>query len=170
MRRLKVFNNISLDGYFVNAKGDMSWAHQQSDDEWDQFSAENASGGGELLFGRVTYEMMVSFWPTEAAHKSNPVVAEQMNSLPKVVFSRTMSEVSWENTTLVSGDIEDDVRKRKAADGPGLVIMGSGTIVSQLAPGRTRRRIPAGHRADRVGRGTNIVRERDQAVHAEPHQ
>lgn len=132
MRRLTVFNSISLDGYFVDSNGDMSWAHQ-SDDEWVKFSADNASGGGELLFGRITYEMMEAFWPTEAAHQSNPVVAEQMTSLPKVVFSRTLSGVSWDNNTIVNRDIEDDVRKRKAAEGPGLLVMGSGTIVSRLA-------------------------------------
>jgi dihydrofolate reductase len=133
MRRLSVFNNVSLDGYFVDATGDMSWAHQQSDDEWDEFTTNNASGGGELLFGRVTYQMMESFWPTAQGHESNPVVAEQMNDLPKVVYSRTLDDVSWQNTTLVRDHLEDDVRERKNAEGPGLILMGSGTIVSQLA-------------------------------------
>lgn len=85
-----------------------------------------------MLFGRITYEMMASFWPTPQALKSFPVVAERINSQPKVVFSRTLDKVSWSNAKLVKGDPATEVRKMKAASGPLMVIMGSGTIVSQL--------------------------------------
>ena len=135
MRKLTVFNNVSLDGYFTDAHGDMSWAHRQ-DAEWDAFSSENASGGGVLLFGRITYELMASHWPTPEALETMPVVAERMNALPKVVFSRTMDRASWENTDVVNGDIEAAVRSMKERPGPDMVIMGSGTIVSQLTDAR----------------------------------
>ena len=80
MRKLIVFNHISLDGYFVDAKGDISWAKENSQDpEWNAFVADNASGGGLLVFGRVTYELMASFWPTPSAIESMPVVADGMN-------------------------------------------------------------------------------------------
>jgi dihydrofolate reductase len=92
MRKLRVYNSVSLDGYFTDANGDMSWAHKM-DPEWQAFVAENVSGGGELLFGRVTYELMASYWPTPAA-QSNPIIAERMNSLPKVVFSKTLDKAS----------------------------------------------------------------------------
>ncbi len=65
MRKLSVFNQVSLDGYVTDARGDMSWAHR-SDPEWQAFTAENALGGGVLVFGRVTYDLMASFWPTPA--------------------------------------------------------------------------------------------------------
>jgi dihydrofolate reductase len=65
----------------------------------------NANPGGPLLFGRVTYELMASFWPTPLAAEYDPVVAESMNNLPKVVFSRTLDQASWNNTTLVKGDL-----------------------------------------------------------------
>jgi dihydrofolate reductase len=132
MRRLSAFEQVSLDGFFVDAKGDMSWAHKQ-DREWSEFAAGNAGGGGTLLFGRVTYEMMASFWPTPAAKQMNAAVAEGMNTMPKVVFSRTLEKASWKNTRLVKGDLEAEVRKMKSASGPGMVILGSGSIVSQLA-------------------------------------
>ena len=132
MRRLTVFNNVSLDGFFTDQNGDMSWAHK-NDPEWNAFSADNARGGGELVFGRVTYEMMASFWPTPAALEKMPVLAKQMNNLPKVVFSRTLKEATWNNTKLVKSDLVGEVRRMKAEAGPNLVIMGSGTIVSQLA-------------------------------------
>jgi len=131
MRRLTAFEQVSLDGFFVDAKGDMSWAHKQ-DPEWNEFAAGNAKGGGTLLFGRVTYEMMASFWPTEAARQRMPEVAEGMNTLPKVVFSRTLSETPWKNTRLVKGDMVAEVRKMKSEPGPGMVILGSGSVVSQL--------------------------------------
>ena len=132
MRRLVVFNHVSLDGYFVDAHGDMSWAHA-GDAEWNAFVEENASGGGELLFGRITYELMASYWPTPLARENDPVVAERMNDLPKVVFSRTMDHPLWNNTRLVKGDIAAEVRKLKNEPGPDMVIFGSGIVVSQLA-------------------------------------
>ncbi|MCI0674043.1 MAG: dihydrofolate reductase family protein [Myxococcaceae bacterium] len=135
MRKLVVFNQVSLDGYFSDADGDMSWAHKH-DAEWGAFMSENASGGGALLFGRVTYELMASYWPTSAARKENPVVAERMNGLPKVVFSRTLGKASWKNTRLVTGDIAAEVRKMKQEPGPDMVILGSGSIVSQLSEAR----------------------------------
>ena len=135
VRRLIVFNNVSLDGYFVDANGSMRWAHRaQPDAEWNAFVAGNASGGGVLLFGRVTYELMASYWPTPLALKNDPIVAEGMNNLQKVVFSRTLDKVSWKNTTLMRGDLVTEVRKMKAEPGEGMAILGSGTIVSQLAP------------------------------------
>ena len=132
MRRLIVFNQVSLDGYFTDDKGDMSWAHK-SDPEFNAWTEENAKGGGTLLFGRITYEMMASFWPTPAALETMPVVAKQMNDLPKVVFSRTMDKATWQNTKLVKSGLVDEVRRMKKESGDGMVIMGSGTIVSQLA-------------------------------------
>lgn len=134
MRKLIVFNHMSLDGYFTDAKGDMSFAQNPNQDaEWDAFVAGNASGGGMLVFGRVTYELMASFWPTPAAAESMPDVAQQMNILPKVVFSRTMNEASWNNTRLVKNDLTGEIRRLKQEDGKDMVIFGSGTIISQLA-------------------------------------
>jgi dihydrofolate reductase len=136
MRTLTVFNNISLDGFFVDAKGDMSWAHERSagDSEFDQFVAGNAQGGeGTLLFGRKTYEMMAAFWTTASAKREMPEIAQGMNRLEKVVFSRTLKEATWNNTKLLRGDLTKEVRALKAREGGGITILGSGTIVAQLA-------------------------------------
>jgi dihydrofolate reductase len=132
VRKLSVFNSISLDGYFTDAEGGLDWAHRR-DDETDSFTAENARGGGELVFGRVTYDMMVSYWPTPDAHAAMPEVAEQMNNLPKVVFSRTLDRASWNNTELISDEAVPAMEKRKLASGPDMIILGSGTVVSQLS-------------------------------------
>jgi dihydrofolate reductase len=134
MRKLIVFNHVSLDGYFVDKNGDMSWAKADHQDaEWNAFVAGNASGGGALVFGRITYEMMASFWPTPFAIENMPAVAEGMNNMPKVVFSRTLDHASWNNTTLVKGDLAAEIRKMKQEPGPGMAILGSSNIVSQLA-------------------------------------
>jgi dihydrofolate reductase len=135
MRKLLVFNNVTLDGYFTDKKNDMSWAHT-NDPEWNDFAAENAKGGGVLLFGRVTYEMMASFWPTPQATEMMPEVAEGMNNAQKVVFSRTLNEASWKNTRLVKNGLVEQVRKMKDEPGENMVILGSGTIVSQLSAER----------------------------------
>src|SRR3990172_758991 len=97
MPQLVVFNHITLDGYFSDISGGMSWAHKE-DAEWNAFVADNAKGGGVLVFGRITYQLMASSWPTPQALQSFPVVAERMNNLPKVVFSRTLDHASWNNT------------------------------------------------------------------------
>lgn len=133
MRKLVVFETISLDGYFAAPNGDLSWAHSNDDAEWNDFVANNASGDeGPLLFGRVTYEMMVSFWPTPQAAVAMPKVAEGMNKRPKIVFSKTLQNSQWNNTT-ITHDAVDDVRQMKAESGDNLVVLGSGQIVSQLA-------------------------------------
>jgi len=134
MRKLIVFNHISLDGYFVDANGSMAWAKMDTHDpEYNAFVAGNASGDGTLLFGRVTYELMIKYWPTPIAKQHDPVVAEGMNNMPKFVFSRTMDKASWNNTRVVEGDLASEVKKMKQLAGSGMAILGSGTIVSQLA-------------------------------------
>ena len=135
MRKLVVFNQVTLDGFFADMNGDMSWAHKD-DAEWNAFVADNASGGGQLIFGRVTYDLMAGFWPTPYAIETIPVVAERMNNLPKVVFSRTLDKASWNNTKLVKGDIAAEIRKMKNEPGNDMAIMGSGSIVSQLTQER----------------------------------
>ncbi len=72
--------------------------------------------------------------PGPIADQHDPVVAERMNNLPKVVFSRTLDKASWNNTKLVKGDLAAEIRKMKKEPGEGMAILGSGSIVSQLAP------------------------------------
>jgi dihydrofolate reductase len=135
MRKVIVFNSVSLDGYFTDAKGDMSWAHKH-DPEWISFASGNAASGGTLVFGRVTYEMMASYWPTPEAAKTAPGIAEGMNASPKVVFSRTLESAPWRHTKLVKNDPAAEIRKMKKEPGKDIVIMGSGTIVALLTQAR----------------------------------
>jgi dihydrofolate reductase len=137
MPRLIVFNHITLDGYFTRRNGDMSWAYTpKADKEWDEFVANNAKGGGVLVFGRVTYDMMAGYWPTPLAAKNNPVVAEGMNQRQKIVFSRTLDRASWSNTTVIKDDLPRAMRRLKSGAGPDMVILGSGSIIAQLSAER----------------------------------
>lgn len=136
MRRLRVFNSISLDGFFTDVNNQMNFAQNpRPDPEWDAFVSGNAAGseGGTLVFGRVTYEMMASWWPTPAAAEAMPVVAAHMNSISKIVFSRTLDRAAWSNTRLIHGDLVEEMQKLKEAPGGDMLIFGSGNLVSQLA-------------------------------------
>jgi dihydrofolate reductase len=130
-RTLSVFNNVSIDGYFTDEAGDMSWAHDM-DPEWTKFMSTNASGDAELLFGRKTYEMMARFWPTKEAAQAMPDVARSMNRMRKTVFSHTLESADWENSRVAKTDLATEVRRMKSEAGPGLLILGSGEIVAQL--------------------------------------
>lgn len=131
MRTLRVFESISVDGYFTDAHGDMSWAHAIAPDrEFEDWVGNNASQNGELLFGRKTYEQMAAFWPTPLAAERMPVIAKGINAAKKYVASRTLVP-TWNNTTALR-DLVADVRALKATSGPGLVVLSSGSIAAQL--------------------------------------
>jgi dihydrofolate reductase len=132
MRKLRVFESISVDGYFTDAHGDMSFAHAgRQDAEFAAWVSGNASAGGELLFGRKTYQMMEAFWPTPLAAQQMPAVAKGMNAARKYVASRTITP-TWNNAHLLAGDLVKAVRDLKATDGPGIVVLGSGSVAGQL--------------------------------------
>ena len=131
MAKVIVFNSVTLDGYFTDPGGDMSWAHKD-DPEWKEFTAGNANGDSTLLFGRKTYELMAGFWPSAQAKQSFPEVAASMNKQPKVVASTTMDKAEWNNTRVVKRNLAAEVRKMKQNGGSDIVILGSGTIVAQL--------------------------------------
>ena len=131
MPALSCFNFISLNGFYKGLKDDISW-HRHGGEE-SEFSAENAQKDSILLFGRVTYEMMASFWPTEQAMAMSPQVAEGMTKAEKIVFSRTLATASWANTRIVQHDIYGEVKRLKETGTKDLTILGSGSIVSQLA-------------------------------------
>jgi len=150
MRRLMVFNFMTLNGYFKGPGGDISW-HSHSQEEEGEFAGEMAQMGGTLLFGRVTYEMMAAYWPTPDAKRDVPAVADGMNKSEKIVFSRTLKKTDWHNSRIVNGDIVEEVRRLKGVSGRGkavgggsatggggmaasdMCILGSGSIVTQLA-------------------------------------
>jgi dihydrofolate reductase len=128
MRKLTVFNFITLNGFYKGLNEDIGW-HKHGGEE-AEYSEEMLALNNVLLFGRKTYENMVSFWPTPMAKELFPKVAEGMNKAEKIVFSTTLSEVPWKNTMVMNGDIVEKVRQLKQSSGNDLTILGSGSIIN----------------------------------------
>jgi dihydrofolate reductase len=131
MGKLSVFNFISLNGYYKGANGDLSW-HRHGTEE-NEYAVNSMKGGSRLLFGRITYELMASYWPTATATEENPIVAAGMNHAEKIVFSNTLKEAAWQHTKIMSGDIVSAIRNLKENDETDMTILGSGSIVSLFA-------------------------------------
>jgi dihydrofolate reductase len=129
MGKLTVFNFVTLNGFFKGPNGDISWAHNREEND---YAGEMLQAHDTLLFGRLTYELMESYWPTPEASKNSPEVAEGMNNADKIVFSRTLERVEWNNTRIVKDDIVEEIRKMKAS-GKGMTLLGSGSILTQFA-------------------------------------
>jgi dihydrofolate reductase len=130
MRKIMVFENVTLDGFMAGPNGELDWAIQ--DEEVTQYSKEGQGSTDMFLFGRVTYDMMASFWPTPAGKSANPVFAEVLNNSSKIVFSSTLEKADWQNTEVVKELTKDELLKLKQQPGKNMMIFGSGTIVNQL--------------------------------------
>ena len=134
MRKLVVFNLVSVDGLFAGPKGEIDWHNY--DDEMGTHSVEQLKSLGALIFGKTTYELMASYWPTPDGVNSEPVVAGIMNTIPKIVFSETLKEVEdgplWKNVTVFHEIKPEEIIKMKEQEGGDIAIFGSGTIVQQF--------------------------------------
>jgi dihydrofolate reductase len=130
MRKLLISEMVTLDGFFAGPNGEIDW--HNVDAEFNDFAIDQLDHVDTLLFGRVTYELMASYWPTSEALKNDSIVAGKMNSLSKVVFSRTLAHAAWNNTRLVKGSLAEEITRLKQQPGLDLVIFGSGSLVSQL--------------------------------------
>lgn len=131
MATLSVFNFMTLNGFTHDAQGGIAW-HRHGEEE-GAYAAEGANSASILVFGRRTYDMMASFWPTPMAAQMQPEVAKGMNASSKIVFSRTMKNAAWENTRLVASDPAAELRRLKSEQPHPLTILGSGSIVSLAA-------------------------------------
>ena len=130
MRKLFAFNMITLDGFFEGPDQDISW--HNADEEFNQFAIEQTSSVDTILFGRKTYEVMASYWPTEAAIKDDPAIAGLMNSLPKIVFSRILQKAEWNNSRLIKDNIAKEVLQLKRQPGKEIAVFGSADLLSTL--------------------------------------
>ncbi|MBX3066668.1 MAG: dihydrofolate reductase family protein [Anaerolineae bacterium] len=131
MRKIIVFNMITLDGMFEGPNADISF--HRTDEEFNQFAIEQLSTIDTIIFGRVTYEGMASYWTTPEAAESDPVVTNQMNSIRKIVFSTTLDTADWNNTRLIRSDVANTVRELKQQTGKDMIIFGSAKLVASFA-------------------------------------
>ncbi len=126
MRKIIFFMLTSLDGFYEGPNKDINWHHV--DEEFNEFAIAQLDTVDMLLFGRVTYEGMARYWPTQNAVTNDPVVAGKMNSLPKIVFSKTMSSAKWQNTRLIKDNFVVEITKLKQQPGKDLIIFGSSDL------------------------------------------
>ncbi len=121
---------ITVDGFFAGVKGEINW--HKVDAEFNQDSLEFLENVDTLIFGRVTYDLMASYWQTPDALEDDPIIADKMNSLQKIIFSRTTDKVIWNNSRAISEINVAEIQKLKQDPGKDIAIFGSGMIVSAL--------------------------------------
>jgi dihydrofolate reductase len=130
MRKLIVWNMVTLDGLFEGPKKwDLDWHEYVWGEEMEKFSTEQLKTADMLLFGRITYQGMADYWTTATGEGE---VADFMNGLPKVVFSRTLEKADWNNTRLVKANAEAEVRQLKQQPGQNLFIFGSADFSARM--------------------------------------
>lgn len=134
MAKLFLFMMVSLDGYFEGPNHDLSW--HNVDAEFNDFAIEQTKTVGTLLFGRRTYELMSNYWPSEQARKTDPVVAELMNSTPKIVFSKSLDKLTeishWQNAKLFREVKSEDIIALKKQSSKDLAVYGSNRLCVNL--------------------------------------
>jgi dihydrofolate reductase len=130
MRRILAFLATSVDGYYEGPNGEFDWPIV--DDEFNQFAIEQLDEADTLIFGRVTYEGMASYWPTAVAERDDPKVAAAMNGLDKIVVSRTLRQATWANTRLISDDVAGELTRLTRLPGKDLLILGSSNLTVNL--------------------------------------
>jgi dihydrofolate reductase len=127
MRRIFLFMNVSLDGYFEGPGHDISGFHS----DFEAFSSEQSQEVDTILFGHKTYEMM-KFWSTPQAEETAPEIAKFMNERPKFVASHQYFEPGWKGVTVISGDVPGEVKKLKEQPGKTIAIFGSNSLCVSL--------------------------------------
>lgn len=137
MRKITVFNYVTLDGYFAGPLGEIDWFKSiKKDKEFDRVTIDQAKSGGTILFGHTTYEMMKSYWPTPEAIRNDPEMAQVVNNGEKIVFSRRLDSVeegpNWKNISLMKELTKENITKLKKQKGKDITIIGSGSLVRQL--------------------------------------
>lgn len=127
MRKLVLFMHMSLDGFAADTNRGLDFLTY--DGELQQWADELVKTVGSPVYGRTTYQLMESYWPTVLkdpnAGKRSLEHAQWVENVPKIVFSRTLNEVSWNNTQLIKDNVAEEVNKLKQQPGKDLVIFGS---------------------------------------------
>ena len=107
MRKVVLFAHISLDGFAGDIHGGLNFLTY--DDELQKYADELVKTVGACLYGRATYQLMESYWPTELdnpnASPHSQEHAQWVQNIPKIVFSTTLNDVTWNNTTLINENI-----------------------------------------------------------------
>jgi dihydrofolate reductase len=131
MGTLASFILISLDGFYEGPNGEFDWPIV--DAEFDDFAIGQLDEADTLGFGRATYDHMAAHWPTDLAQGNDPAITTRMNSKPKLVFSRGLSDADWSNTTIVAGEATEQIEAVKSATSGELLVLGSAHLTTDFA-------------------------------------
>lgn len=136
MRKVILFMHMSFDGMVCGANNEQDWM-TMNDDEMGKFLAgDMLKTVDTILTGRVLYDGFASFWPGVPDMPNIPPelveFAHWMNNTPKVVFSKTLEKAEWTNSTIVSGDLAEEVAKLKAQPGGDMIIFGGAATVEEF--------------------------------------
>lgn len=119
-----MWNVITLDGYFEGKQNwDLDFHNLIWGEELEKLSIEQLNAADYLVFGRVTYEGMAAYWKNETGE-----IADLMNKIPKLVFSRTLTSVDWNNSILVKGEASDEISRLKNEGNGDMYLFGSGIL------------------------------------------
>jgi dihydrofolate reductase len=129
VKKLFFFMMTTANGFYERGPWEIDW--HNTDEEFNEFAIAQLEQMDTLVFGRRTYEGMARYWPTPEAIASDPIVASKMNSIAKIVVSKTLDRVDWSNTTLVR-DV-DAIATLKAGPGRDAIVMGSSDLAISLA-------------------------------------
>lgn len=127
MRKVVAFMHVSLDGFVGRTNGELNWV--RIDEEINPYVDQLIRTADTALYGRTTYQMMHSYWPTVPTDPSSGQReiehAHWVERVAKIVFSTTLERADWNNTTLVKDHISEEIKKLKAVPGKDLMIFGS---------------------------------------------
>lgn len=124
MRKLIMWNIITLDGYFEGSQNwDLSFHNSVWGPELEKLSIEQLNSADYLVFGRVTYEGMAAHWTKEEGE-----IADLMNKIPKLVFSKTLKTADWNNSTIIKENASAEIKKLKAQGGRDMYVFGSANL------------------------------------------
>lgn len=126
---------ISLDGFVSGTNGEMDWLVPDWDDVLKNYVTCLTNSADTFLMGRATGEGMAVYWPTVPTNpeskEEDKWIAEKLNNFPKIVFSRTVTHINWNNTR-VANDIVEEVKELKKEPGKDIIIYGGAAIVSSF--------------------------------------
>jgi dihydrofolate reductase len=117
---------MSLDGYFEGPNKELDWF--VVDEEFFEYARQMLRSVDAILFGRLTYQHMAAYWPTAPKDE----IADKMNNLPKIVCSKSLDKVEWNNSRLIKDNIPEEIAKLKQQPGKEMVIFGSAELASHL--------------------------------------
>jgi len=132
MRKVKLQMQMTINGYVGGVNGENNWMTWEPDAEFISFLSSLIDTSDTLLLGRKTAEGIISYWEKEAAQNPAHPFAQKIVDIPKVVFTKTLNNPAWNNTTLAKGDIVKEIADLKKKNGKDILVFGGAGFVSSL--------------------------------------